>query len=169
MDCVRHSSCTPYLTSLMRRTKNGIFLVVQNATKAEVWLHASDAAPNPRQLIWRDKGVLETVTEVAKAIPVDVRLQPSEVAFFCMTHQPGKRNPGGRSTGSLIEESIRKDPTFTLEGSMEISTAPNGAWSGKLVTGRTEGGAAIPADANIVKVPDDQYLKSGVPVDEWHC
>ncbi|MFO0818275.1 MAG: hypothetical protein U1A77_10065 [Pirellulales bacterium] len=146
--------------------KNDIFLVVQNVTKAEVCLHASDAAPNPRQLIWRDKGVLETVTEVAKPIPVDVRLQPGEVAFFRMTRPSGKRNPGGRSTGSLIEEYIRKDPTFSLEGSMEISTAPNGAWSGKLVTGRTEGGAAIPADANVVKVPDDQYLKSGVPVDE---
>lgn len=124
--------------------KNYIFLVVQNMTKAEVWLHASDAAPNPRQLIWRDKGILETVTEVAKPIPVDIRLQPGEVAFFRMTQPPGKRNPGGRSTGSLIEESIRTDPVFSLEGSMEISTAPNGAWSGKLVTGRTEGGTAIP-------------------------
>ncbi|MEQ1825887.1 MAG: hypothetical protein ABL921_08060, partial [Pirellula sp.] len=109
--------------------KNDIFLVVQNVTKAEVWLHASDAAANPRQLIWRDKGVLETINEVAKPIHADFRLQPDEVAFFRMTHPPGKRNPGGRSTGSLIEESIRKDPTFSLEGSMEISTAPEGAWS----------------------------------------
>ncbi|MCY2964442.1 MAG: hypothetical protein NT069_12545, partial [Planctomycetota bacterium] len=105
--------------------KNDIFLVVQNVTKGEVWLHASDAAPNPRRLIWRDKGVLETITEVAKPIPADFRLQPGEVAFFRMTRPPGKRNPGGRSTGSLIEESIRKDPTFSLEGSMEISTAPD--------------------------------------------
>lgn len=124
--------------------KNDIFLVVQNVTKTEVWLHASDAAPNPRQLIWRDKDVLETVNEVAKPIPADFQLQPGEVAFFRMTHPPGKRNPGGRSTGSLIEESIRKDPEFSLEGSMGISNAPDGAWSGKLVTGRTEGGTAIP-------------------------
>ncbi len=125
--------------------KNDIFLVVQNVTKAEVWLHASDAGPNPRQLIWRDKGALETVNEVANPIAADVRLQPGEVAFFRMTHPPGKRNPGGQSTGSLIEESIRTDPTFSLEGSMKISTAPNGAWSGTLVTGRTQGGTAIPA------------------------
>lgn len=124
---------------------NDIFLAVQNVTKAEVWLHASEAAPNPRRLIWRDKGVLETVTEVAKPIPADLWLQPGEVTFFRMTHPPGKGNQGARTAGSLIEEYIRKDPTFSLEGSMEISTAPVGAWSGKLVTGRTEGGSAIPA------------------------
>ena len=122
--------------------KNDIFLVVQNVTKAEVWLHASDAAPNPRQLIWREKGILETINEVAKPIPADFRLQPGEVAFFRMTHPPAK--PGGRNEGSVIAASIHHDPTFDLTGKMEIEKAPAGAWTGKLLSGEIKGGTAIP-------------------------
>ncbi len=124
--------------------KNDIFLVVQNVSQGNIWLHSSDAAPNPRQLIWREKGVLETITETAKIIPADFQLQPREVAFFRMLLPPGTRNPGGRSAGSIIEASIRHDPDFDLTGKMEIATAPAGAWTGKLLSGEIKGGTAIP-------------------------
>ena len=54
-----------------------------------------------------------------------------------------------------------------------------GEWTGKLTTGEVDlkiaaadasadagKPAAKPPGANIVKVPDDQYVKSGVPMDE---
>ena len=132
----------PVLDEPDAEDKNDIFLVVQNVTKTEVWLHASDAAPNPRQLIWREKGILETINETARSIPADFQLQPGEVAFFRMTHPPAK--PGGRNEGSVIAASIHHDPTFDLTGMMEIEKAPAEAWTGKLLSGEIKGGTAIP-------------------------
>ncbi len=106
-------------------------LVVQNVSNAPIRLSATSAAPNPRRLKVRDNGELVAAFTDKQPTMADFMLQPREVAVLRMfTYSAGK--------GSSIAE----DPDLTFSAEMKIEHAPEGAWTGRLVTAETSGAVA---------------------------
>ena len=114
-------------------------LVVQNVSEAAVRLTASDAAPNPRRLMMRDKGSPLQGLRDPTTMPGDWLLQPREVAFVRMF----QKEQEGRITSATIEDNIRVFPHYSMTAEMSIEKAPAGAWTGKLSTGETRGSVDV--------------------------
>jgi beta-lactamase regulating signal transducer with metallopeptidase domain len=108
--------------------KNGHYmdfdLVVQNVSNAAIRLTANSAAPDHRTVAVREDG--STLFRIVSKEPseVDVLLQPREVAVLRVF--PDNEAEKGKP--------IAENPRFTFYGMMDIKTAPEGAWTGKLIT-----------------------------------
>ena len=55
---------------------------------------------------------------------------------------PDEKSPDKRTIGSVLAEELLKDTHRTLVAEMQIEQRAAGAWTGKLVTGETNGEAA---------------------------
>jgi len=106
-------------------------LVVQNVSNAPIRLIANSAAPNPRRLFVRKKGVTLYSLVSKEPTQADFMLQPREVAVLRMF-------PPDEDRG----KSIADDPDLAFCAEMEIERAPAGAWTGRLYVGETSGAVA---------------------------
>ena len=106
-------------------------LVVQNVSNAPIRLSATSAAPNPRRLFVRKKGVTLYSLVSKEPTQADFMLQPREVAVLRMF-------PPDEDRGTSIAE----NPDLTFCAEMEIEHAPAGAWTGRLYIGETSGAVA---------------------------
>lgn len=127
-----------------------IYLAIQNASKAPVRLTDADvpADVNLRMLNLKKDG--RTLFGLGAREPGlgDVTLQPGEVTFLPMFDPDTKLTVPADATldkhtiGSHLAEDVLKDAHQSLTADLEIAKAPDGAWTGKLVTPDTKGDAA---------------------------
>lgn len=113
-------------------------LVVQNVSDAVVRLTADLATPNPRRLVLRKDGGILSALGDPTIMPGDWNLKPREVAFLRL-FQVREKAPDGRTVDATIEDDIRAFYQYSMTAEMNIDQAPEGAWTGKLVTGESRG------------------------------
>jgi hypothetical protein len=134
----------PALGDAMLGKKPHFELVVQNVAEKEIHFLASDEAPNPRRLLIREGdrivlGLSDPTTSAA-----DWKLQPSECGVVRM-YTKEEANKDGTIPSSGIESDLSKLGRYHAIVHMEIAKAPEGAWTGKLITGETRGSADLVA------------------------
>jgi beta-lactamase regulating signal transducer with metallopeptidase domain len=118
-----------------------LYLVIQNVSNAPIHLSDTTAAPEPRQLYVKNEGRIVAALVPRDPTGTDAMLQPREVAFL-RVFVPDRKGNDGRTSGSWLAEDLLKDAQLTLVAEMKIEKDPAGAWTGKLVTGETNGAAA---------------------------
>jgi hypothetical protein len=119
-----------------------IYLLVQNVSDAPIHLNDTvAAAPNVRYLTLYRDDLPQGRTRIDQPTQADAMLQPRQATFVRMC-------PSSTTRGQSLAAGMLKEPHMVLEGEMNIAQAPAGAWTGKLVTGATNGAAAQidPAD-----------------------
>lgn len=135
-----------------------LYLVMQNVSKAPIRLTDVDVPPkvNLRVMYPKKDGRIMAGLGAREPALGDHLLQPREVAFLPMfdpdtkATKTGDPSVDGRTIGAFFAESLMKDARQTMFAEIEIDKAPAGAWTGKLVTGTTNGATALidsqPAD-----------------------
>ncbi len=129
------------------KAKNGdgydLFLVVQNVSKAPLRFRDTTESPERRILDTKRDGMILDRLVFNWPTQTDVLLQPREVAFLLLI--PPDRFPpnpkDGPRVGSVIADVMLKDTRYSWVAHMQIEKAPAGTWTGKLVTGATNGAA----------------------------
>lgn len=127
-----------------------LYLVMQNVSKAPIRLTDVDVPPkvNLRVMYPKKDGRIMAGLGAREPALGDHLLQPREVAFLPMfdpdtkATKTGDPSVDGRTIGAFFAESLMKDARQTMFAEIEIDKAPEGAWTGKLVTGDTTGAAA---------------------------
>lgn len=114
-----------------------LYLVVQNVSDAPIHLIDTVAAPGLRSLAIHRDDLLQSRYRIDEPTTTDVKLQPREAVSLLMT--PRGDAP---SKGQMLAANMLKEPHLILDGQLNIETAPDGAWTGKLITGKTGGAAA---------------------------
>jgi hypothetical protein len=112
-----------------------LYLLVQNVSDAPIHLNDTAGAPNVRYLTLQRDDLPQGRTKLDKPTGTDALLQPREATFLRMV-------PRGASRGQNLAAGMLKEPHMILFGQMNIEKAPAGAWTGKLVTGYTDGAGA---------------------------
>ena len=124
------------------------FLAVQNVSAAPVRLCTKAEAPNQRRLTISTNGVLQARTVSSEPNGVDVTLKPREVVFLRLFVESAKDDAPRATHGSMMAAAVRQSPAMTLLADIEIAKAPEGAWTGKLVTPETRAGVGAQAPKN---------------------
>jgi hypothetical protein len=124
------------------------FLAVQNVSTAPVRLCTTAEAPNQRRLTFSTDGIPQGRTVSSQPNGADVTLEPREVVFLRLFVESAKDDTSRASHGSMIAAAVRQSPAITLLADFEIAKAPEGAWSGKLVTPETRAGVGAEAPKN---------------------
>jgi beta-lactamase regulating signal transducer with metallopeptidase domain len=115
-------------------------LVVQNVSENEVHFIAGDEAPNPRRMLIREGERTVLGLSDPQVSAADWRLKPGQCGMLRLyTKEEGDKN--GTIPSSAIESDLSKIGLYHAIVQMEITKAPEGAWTGKLVTGQTRGSA----------------------------
>ena len=109
-----------------------LYLVVQNVSDAPIHLIDTVAAPGLRSLAIHRDDLLQSRYRIDEPTTTDVKLQPREAVSLLMT--PRGDAP---SKGQMLAANMLKEPHLILDGQLNIETAPDGAWTGKLITGKT--------------------------------
>ena len=122
-----------------------LHLVVQNVSDAPIRLSDTVAPAKPRTLTLKVDGKTKMIINDAEPTRTDVLLRPGEVAYLPVFAGEA-RDAHGQTPSSLIAEGVLKDAHQNLVASMELTTAPKGAWAGKLTTGAFGGSAAKAPD-----------------------
>ncbi|MEJ7595067.1 MAG: hypothetical protein WKF77_26380 [Planctomycetaceae bacterium] len=117
-----------------------LYLAVQNDSDAAIHLHASAAAPNPRSIEIRGRGLTQATTRIEQPMPIDVVLKPGQITYVLMVEPAAKSS--NRLDGTKFVGTVLGNTSETLIGAMTIEKAPDGAWTGNLITGETNGAAA---------------------------
>lgn len=122
-------------------------LVIQNVSESEVRFVANSTAPNPRRITLKSRTKGWTLSRLRTEEPsqADYLLQPGEVAVMDMV-------PPDFAEGSSLSRNL--DLVFL--GDMTIDKAPQGAWTGTLVTADTH--AAFAAHGLVPKDKDAREL-----------
>ena len=117
-------------------------LAVQNVSQGPIRLNDTLAEQQPRMLYLKIDG--ETVAGIGAKEPRfgDATLQADEIAFIQM-YAAEPLSKEGHSTGAVIAEGVLKDTHQSLVAHLQIEKAPAGAWTGKLVSGETNGSVAV--------------------------
>lgn len=147
-----------------------LYLLVQNVSDAPIRLNDTIAAPNVRYLTFHRDDVPQGRIRIDGPTLTDALLQPREATFVLMC--PRGATP---SRGQLLAAGMLKETHMVLVGQINIEKAPPGAWTGKLVSGATNGAAAqfdppkagkSSAATGAAKLPPaaEQNLKWGEPV-----
>ncbi|MDB5337447.1 MAG: hypothetical protein JWN70_3066 [Planctomycetaceae bacterium] len=118
-----------------------LYLLVQNVSDAPVRLNDTTAAPKLRYLYIKINGAIQAGLGVKEPTLANIVLQPREVAFLLM-FPPDPKDPNNSTAGAIIAEGALKDTHQTLVAYLQIERAPEGAWTGKIVTGETSGALA---------------------------
>ena len=116
-------------------------LVVQNVSEAPIRLRDTAAAPKHHMLYLKVDGKTQLGIGAQESAPIDVLLQPREVAILPV-FPPEPKNRDGQTTGEVVAEGTLKDAHQTMVVEVKVERPPAGAWSGKLVTRETGGAAA---------------------------
>jgi beta-lactamase regulating signal transducer with metallopeptidase domain len=124
------------------------FLAVQNVSAAPVRLCTTAEAPHQRRLTFSTNGVPQGRTVSSEPNGVDVTLEPREVVFLRLFVESAKDDTPRASHGSMLAATVRQSPAMTLLADIEIAKAPEGAWTGKLVTPETRAGVGAQAPKN---------------------
>jgi hypothetical protein len=127
-----------------------LYLVMQNVSKAPIRLTDIDVPPkvNLRVMYPKKDGRIMAGLGAREPALGDYLLGPREVAFLPMfdpdtkATNTGDPSVDGRTIGAFFAESLLKDASQTLFAEIQIDKAPEGAWTGKLITGETGGAAA---------------------------
>jgi BlaR1 peptidase M56/Protein of unknown function (DUF1549)/WD40-like Beta Propeller Repeat len=98
-------------------------IVVQNVSDAQIHFSTTSAGPKNPFFLVREEGRPMTAFTGSQPTPVDVMLQPREVAVMRMFSE--------RTEGQSI---TKDDPNLTYSAELKVENAPAGAWTGKLVT-----------------------------------
>jgi beta-lactamase regulating signal transducer with metallopeptidase domain len=118
-----------------------IYLAVQNVSQAPLRFADTVKADELRKLYVSDsKGILFVLTN-GEPTKTDVVLQPREVTYLSMMLQGD--STGEKSPTAALIEGLRKDSLQTWKAVLEIKTAPEGAWKGKLTTAETRGAISV--------------------------
>jgi hypothetical protein len=126
-------------------------LVLQNVSTKPIRLVANSAAPNPRRITLKSKanGWIYSRLRAEKPTETDCNIEPREVAILPVV--PNK----------LREEastSLSRNLDIIFFADMEITKAPAGAWTGKIVTAEMHAAAAgrglVPAKNDARKLFD---------------
>ncbi len=119
-------------------------LVVQNVSKKEVHFIASDTAPNPRKILFREGERIVQALFDAEVSAADWKLQPGQCGVLRLFTKE-ERDKDYTFPSSAIESDLSKIGRYHAIVEMEIATAPAGVWTGKLITGPTRGSADVAA------------------------
>jgi beta-lactamase regulating signal transducer with metallopeptidase domain len=119
-------------------------LVVQNVSEKEIHFLASDEAPNPRELNFRADNRTVLVLADEETAKADWNLQAGHCGVLRMFTKEG-RDDNGKTVSAGIEGDLSKIDGNLAVAEMEITNAPEGAWTGKLVSGPTRGSADVAA------------------------
>ena len=140
-----------------------IFLVIQNVSDrairfCDTAMSGGDALKDDidkRKLyLRRNEEILSALVSV-DSTQTDVTLQPREAVELDL-FQNEQANERGLKLGDLKAEAILKYPTFNLFATVNLSHAPDRAWTGKLKTPPTRG--AFAADGPMPKSKEGQAL-----------
>jgi beta-lactamase regulating signal transducer with metallopeptidase domain len=115
-------------------------LVVQNVSEKEIHFLASDDAPNPRELNFRADNRTVLVLADEDTAKAEWHLQPGHCGVLRMFTKE-ERDDDGKTVSAGIEGDLSKIDRNHAVAEMEIAKAPAGAWTGKLITGKTRGSA----------------------------
>jgi beta-lactamase regulating signal transducer with metallopeptidase domain len=124
------------------------YLAVQNVSTKPVRLCTTADAPIERRLTMMTAGVPQGRTESKEPNGTDVMLAPRAVVFLQLFPEQAKERRDRPSHGAHVASAVRQMPTMTLLADLEIKKAPNGAWTGKLVTPGTRAGIGAEAPKN---------------------
>lgn len=114
--------------------EEGIFLAVQNVSDKPLHFADTTEAKDLRKLYLSDqKGILMALTS-SQPTKADATLQTREVAYLRLLDPVAS---GQKSLEPNLIEGIRKDSLQTWRAVLEIQSAPDGAWKGKLTSGET--------------------------------
>lgn len=119
-------------------------LVVQNVSEKAVRYTAGDNAPNPRSMIYREGKRIVQVLSDDDAQRANWNLAPGECGVLWLFTKE-ERNKHGKTVSSLLDNDLPSDARYHVVVSMEITQAPEGAWTGKLVTGELRSSEAVAA------------------------
>jgi beta-lactamase regulating signal transducer with metallopeptidase domain len=147
-----------------------LYLLVQNVSKATIHFNDTIAAPNVRYLTFHRDEIPQGRTKIDVPTRTDALLQPRETTFVLMCPRSATSSRGQNLAAGMLKESH-----MFLIGQMNIDKAPPGAWTGKLISGATNGAAAqfdpptapkAGASPGAAKLPPgaEQNLKWGEPV-----
>ncbi len=121
-------------------------LVVQNVSDKAVPYAAGDQVLNPRSMIYREGERIVQILSDNDAQRADWKLAPGECGVLWLFTKE-ERNKDGKTVSSLLDNDLPSDTRYHVVVSMEITQAPEGAWTGKLVTGELRGSADVAATA----------------------
>lgn len=121
------------------------FLAVQNVSTAPVRLCTTAEAPNQRRLTFWTSGVPQGRTVSSEPNGVDATLKPREVVFLRLFVESAKDHT---PRASRMAAAVRQSPAMRLHADIEIAKAPEGAWTGKLVTPETRAGVGAEPPKN---------------------
>ena len=117
-------------------------LVVQNVSEKEIHFLASDDAPNPREFNFRADNRTVLVIADKDTAKAEWHLQPGHCGVLRMFTKE-ESNDDGKTVSAGIEGDLSKIDRNHAVAEMEIAKAPAGAWTGKLITGKTRGSADV--------------------------
>lgn len=123
------------------------YLAVQNVSKEPVRLCTKGDTPDERWLDLKDKGRILFRISSKEPTGADVTLQPREVVFLRLFME-AQTQPDAVSGGAGIASDVRQSPNYRLKASLKLAKAPEGAWSGTLVTPDTRAGVGAEAPKN---------------------
>ncbi|MEQ1828832.1 MAG: M56 family metallopeptidase, partial [Pirellula sp.] len=135
-------------------------LVVQNVSEKEIHFLASDDAPNPRELNFRADNRTVLVLTDKDTEQAEWHLQPGHCGVLRMFTKEG-RDDDGKTVSAGIEGDLSKIDRNHAVAEMEIAKAPTGAWTGKLITGKTRG------SADVVAAPTPMHKDAKAHYEVW--
>jgi hypothetical protein len=131
-------------------------LVVQNVSEKEIRYTADADAPNPRSMQWREGERIVQALSDRDAQKADWTLAPGECGVLWMFTKE-ERTKDGKTISSLLDKDLGGGTRYHVVVNMEVAKAPEGAWTGKLITGETRG-SSDKADAPEPKHKDARAL-----------
>ncbi len=146
----------PALRDVLLGVEEYYQLVVQNVSEKALRFTASDDAPNPRSMQWREGERTIQALSDRDAQTADWQLAPGECGVLRLFTKE-ERSKDGKTISAMLEGDLVGGTRYHVIATMEIAKAPAGSWTGKLVTGPTRGPADV-TDAPAPKHKDARVL-----------
>ncbi len=129
-----------------------LFIAVQNVSQGPITLNDSLAEEQPRMMHLKSKGRIQAGLGAKDPRLGTVHLQSREVVYipmFSLIPLEDEHNKG-KTVGSLLADTLIQDTHESAVITLLIEKAPEGCWTGKLVTGEATGAMAAgkPAPRN---------------------
>jgi beta-lactamase regulating signal transducer with metallopeptidase domain len=135
-----------------------LYLLVQNVSDAAIHLNDTIAERNVRYILVQRDELPQGRTKIDVPTMADATLQPREVTFLRLC-------PRTITRGQLLAAGMLKEPHMVLVGQLTIEKAPEGAWTGTLVSGETNGAAAQIDPPEAPKAADPPHERGGVKIE----
>jgi hypothetical protein len=126
---------------VVRAPKSGepqsIYLAVQNVSQAPLRFADTIKSERLRTMYVSASGRILFALSSNEPTKTDATLQPREVVYLPV--MPPAKTEKEKTPEAALIEGIRKDSLQTWNVVLDIQSAPEGAWKGKLTTGETRG------------------------------